>query len=84
MPKTFAQIRQERKQALRQVRAAQSSLDSNIEKMERLIFRLLQRKTVLTTEDAKRLSDAYGKLPKNMNDLAKFLADFFIIVADYY
>ena len=72
------------RQALRQVRGAQSNLDSNIEKLERLIFRLLARKTVLTTEDARRIADAYNKMPTNMNQLAKHIADFYIIVADYY
>ena len=82
--KSFAQIRQERKAGLRAVRAAQQNLDSNIERLERLLFRLLRRKMVLTTDDAKRIADAYNKLPRNMNDLAKFIADFFILVADYY
>lgn len=84
MAKTFAQIRQERKAALRSIRGAQSNLDSNVEKLERLLFRLLQRKMVLTTDDARRIADAYSKLPSNMNELSKHIADFYILVADYY
>ena len=76
---TAAQVRADRKRALRNVRRMERTLDTEIEKMERLLFRLLDRKTILTTEDAVRIGKAMDALIIPMNRLQSSVADFYIV-----
>ena len=78
---TFAQIRSERKRALRKVRAAQREMDSSIELFERRIFRYLARKTVLTPKAATELNQYWNGIGDPVNKVARALADFNIIVS---
>ena len=78
---TFAQIRSERRQGLRQVRNHQRAVDSQIERIERLVFRLLDRKTVLVPEDAKKIATEIDSLYDPLTKMTNALADFMIIVS---
>ena len=78
---TFAQIRMERKRALRAVRLRQREMDSAIERMERRIFALLRRKTVLTVKDAKDLNALWNSIGDPVNRVANTLADFNDVVS---
>lgn len=49
--------------------------------MERTIFRLLDRKTVLDVRDANRLSDHWRKVIIEQRKVEKGLADFYFILA---
>jgi hypothetical protein len=56
---TFAELQRQRKAALREVRRRQRAADSSLERMERRIFNLLDRKTLIDVEDAIELYDKY-------------------------
>lgn len=77
---TFAEVRAERKRALQEVRRRQRAHDSEIERMERTIFRLLDRKTVLESKDAVRLAEHYSSLTQSLRRLEQGLTDFNTIV----
>ena len=77
---TFAEIRQERKKALSSVRRTQRQLDSQVEVMERTIFRLLDRKRVLTADDALRLAQIWDHTLDQARAVEKALADFYTVV----
>ena len=81
MPKTFAQIRAERKAALQEVRRKQRALDTYIERFERHIFRLLDRKTVLTGEDGLAIAKYIDSIYEPLNKMASAVADFYIVVS---
>lgn len=77
---TFAQVKSERQRALREVRRRERQLDTDIERMERRIFRLLDRKTILQTKDASNLSTYYATLVQDMRALEQGLRDFYSVV----
>jgi len=77
---TYSEVRNERKRALREVRKKQRTLDTQIERMERTLFRLLERKTILQTKDAVRLADHYTLLVQEMRNLEQGLTDFNTVV----
>lgn len=76
-----AEVRRERKQALRQVRAAEKALDTEIERMERRLLRLLDRRTILTIKSAEELNRFYDQLVQRINNLQQSLTDYTIIVS---
>ena len=78
---TFAEIRTERKNALRYVRRTQRAFDTELERMERTIFRLLDRKTVLTGDDALRISRMWNAVNGKARDFEKGLAEFYTVVS---
>jgi len=55
-------------------------VDTQIEKMERTIFRLLDRKTVLEYRDAHRLGLLYSDLLAEIRRLEQSLVDFNVVV----
>lgn len=69
-------------EGLREVRRRQRSADSSLERMERRIFALLERKTIIDEEDAIQLYERYFKefysLVKN---LEQGLVDFYGIIS---
>ena len=68
--------------ALREVRRRQRSADSSIERMERRIFALLDRKTLVDEEDAIELYDKYYKdFIQKVKHLEKGLIDFYGILS---
>ena len=78
---TFAEVQRKRKEALREVRRRQRATDSSIERMERRIFRLLDRKTLLNVNDAIELYDKYYKeFISNVRLLERGLIAFFNLI----
>jgi len=70
------------KEALREVRRRERATDSSIERMERRIFALLDRKTPIDAEDAIELYDRYFKEFWNLaKSLEQGLIDFYGVVA---
>lgn len=81
MAKTFAEVRAERKVYLRFLRKSQRAFDTELERFERTIFRLLDRKTVLDVRDGQRLAEHWRKTVDKARGIEKGLADFFFILA---
>lgn len=79
---TVAQLQSERKNALREVRRRERTADSQIERLEREIFRLLDRKTLLTVENAISLTDKYRTFVALVTDLEKSIVDFVEVFND--
>lgn len=73
---TLAELQRERKAALREVRRRQRSLDTDLEKLERLIFSMLDRKTLITTSDAIKIADRTVALGQLLSLLEGGVADF--------
>ena len=66
-----------RKQYLREVRRRQRTADTMIERMERRIYALLDRKTLIDAEDGLELYDRYWRpFWSAVQDLEKGMADF--------
>jgi len=78
---TVYQLQQQRKSALRECRRRQRKADTAIEKIERRLFRLLDRKTLITEEDAMKLVPEWNDFMKQVRDLEHGLADFISITA---
>lgn len=69
-------------EALREVRRRERAADSSIERMERRIFALLDRKTLIDEEDAIQLYERYFKEFHNLvKDLERGLVDFYGVVS---
>ena len=81
MAKTFAEIRSERKIYLRFLRKSQRAFDTELERFERTIFRLLDRKTVLDVRDGQRLAAHWRSTVEKARAIEKGLADFFFIIS---
>lgn len=73
---TLAELQRERKTALREVRRRERSLDTELERLERRIFRLLDRKTLITTADALNVADRINALGQLLRQLESGVADF--------
>lgn len=73
---TFAEIRRERKEALRDVRKVQRAMDSSIERLERRIFTLLNRKTVIDRPAALTLVPLWNNFIETGSKFQRALADF--------
>lgn len=55
-------------------------MDSSIERLERRLMRLLDRKTALDTEDAMQLADMWRDVVRLSDGVSKSLSDFYIVV----
>lgn len=72
-----------RKQALREVRRRQRAADTLIERLERRIFALLERKTLIDEEDAVELYDRWFRpFMDAVKSLEQGLADFIDVSND--
>lgn len=81
---TEAELQRERKEALRQVRRVQRAADTMIEKMERKLFKLLDRKTLIQERDAVELYDKYYKpFVDQIRVLENALIAFYNVSANY-
>lgn len=79
---TQAEERRKRKAGLRQVRRTQRTFDTAIEKLERRIFRLLDRKTLITIESASDLTDLYEDVLRAQRQFEADLAAFLTLAGD--
>jgi len=69
---SLTEIRQNRVRVLRDVRRQQKALDTELEKLERFLKRLLERKLKLPQfEDLTRIFDMVANLDGFMDDLVK-------------
>lgn len=59
---TFAEIQRERKSVVREIRRTQRAMDTRIERLERTLFRLLDRKTLLSAKDALRIAQDWNNV----------------------
>lgn len=75
---TFAQLRAERKAALRAVKRLQRSSDTALEKIERRIERMLKNVTYIDRESAATLVPLWSDYVKKNTLLAKGIADFIL------
>jgi hypothetical protein len=74
---TQAQVQRERKSLLREIRRRQRRADTNIERLERRIFALLDRKTLIEPSDALSLYNHYfGQFWFAAKEMEKALAAF--------
>ena len=78
---TVAQVQSQRKAALREVRRRERAADSQIERIERRIFTLLDRKSLITPEAALTLVPLWSDYVSLNKKLEQGLSDFFEIVA---
>lgn len=72
---TSAELQGQRKKALREVRRRQRAADTAVEKLERRIFRLLDRKTLISSESMETLIPLWNEFIKNVRDLEHGIAD---------
>ena len=77
---TEAQLRSRQKLWLRAVRKRQRSADSSMEKLERQILRLLDRKTRITMPQTEALDALFIDLSQKIDLLEIGLADFFTLM----
>lgn len=73
---TVAELQRRRKEALREARRRQRALDTQIERIERKIFSLLDRKTLITREDALNLVPMWNEFTKLAQQTERGLTDF--------
>lgn len=78
---TVAQVQSQRKAALREVRRRERAADSQIERIERRLFTLLDRKSLITPEAALTLVPLWSEFVSLSKRLEQGLSDFFEIVA---
>lgn len=76
-----AELQRERKSAAREVRRKERDADTSIEKIERRIFALIERKTLITPEAAMSLVPLWNDFKAKVTDLEKSIADFIGIVS---
>jgi hypothetical protein len=77
---TDAQVKRQRLSALREVRRRQRATDTSIERLERRLFRMLRRKTVIDTDDAAALYEDYWRpFFDRVRELEQSLADFITV-----
>ena len=81
MARRYTDVKRERKEAMRAVRRAQRAHDTEIEKLERTVFRKLARKTILTLDDANEIVGKFTSLLNKLKPLEKAIADFITIVS---
>lgn len=77
---TEAQIKRERKDGLRALRRLQREADTSIERLERRIFRLLDRKTPLNLESAETLVPLYNDFVKKAVAMENGLTDLLTLI----
>ncbi len=78
---TFAEIKRVRKTALRHVRRAERAADSAIERLERRIFTLLDRKTIIDRDAALTMDPLYRDFFERVRQTERALRDFYEIVS---
>ncbi|MBA7550014.1 hypothetical protein ES705_42519 [subsurface metagenome] len=78
---TFAQLQRERKAALREVRRVQRATDTQIERIERRLFVLLDRKTLITRDVAMAFVPMWNKFFSQVKELERALADFISVTS---
>ena len=78
---TLAELKRERLAALREFRKLERTADSAIEVLERRIFRLLERKTIIDYEAALTLVPLYNDFVAKVQIMEKGLADFLEVVS---
>jgi len=71
-----AALQRVRKQALREVRRRERAADTAIEKIERRLFTLLDRKTLITHEVALTIVPYWNDFLSRVNDLEAGITDF--------
>lgn len=76
---SVAELQRQRKQALREVRRRERAADTAIEKIERRLYTLQDRKTLITEEAASTLVPLWNDFQSKNRDLEKGLADFISI-----
>lgn len=72
---TLAEVQRERKAGVREVRRRERALDTKLEEMERRLYRLLDRKTLITTADTRGLVTRVNALGALLTDLENGVAD---------
>lgn len=77
---TQAQVQSVRKAALRELRRRQRECDSQIERMERRIFTLLDRKSLITAESIVSLAEQWNKFVQLSRRVEQGLIDLITIV----
>lgn len=76
-----AELQRQRKSSLREVRRRQRAADTAIERIERRLFTLLDRKTLITREVALSLVPLWNDYIAKTRDLEKGLADFISVTS---
>lgn len=77
---TDAELKRERLAALRPFRAAMRQFDTRLEKVERKILALSNRKTTIRLEDAEPLVILYNDMVAQLNEVDRSLTDFLTVV----
>lgn len=78
---TQAQVQSQRKAALREVRRRERALDSQIERVERRLFVLLDRKSLVTPESVISLANLWSEYQRLNKAMEQGLIDLFTIVS---
>lgn len=78
---TVAEVQRERKSYLREFRRRERAADTAIERVERRIFRLLARKTLIIGSDISMLVNDYNDFVAKVRDMEKALADVYTSVS---
>ena len=76
----YVEEKNRRKQALRSLRRFQRQADSSIERIERRIVALSNRKTIITREAAMSLAPLWNDFIRNVRSFETGFADFLAIV----
>lgn len=76
---TYTEVKRERQAALRGVRSAQRATDSALERLERRLFRLLDRKTIIDREAALTIVPLYGDFTKEVRRMENAITDFITV-----
>jgi len=76
-----AELQRDRKRAAREARRRQRAADTSIERIERRLFALIERKTLITPEAAETLVPLWNDYSSKNRDLEHALADFIAIVS---
>ncbi|MBA7552677.1 hypothetical protein ES705_45247 [subsurface metagenome] len=74
-----AELQRQRKSALREVRRRQRAADSSMERLERRLFALIDRKTLISPESALTLIPLWNDLIKGVRDVENGITDFISI-----
>ncbi len=77
--KTFAEIKRERLAMLRLVRRQQRAFDSSLERLERRIFTLLSRKTVIDRRTALTLVPLYNDMIRGVEAFERSITNFIYV-----
>ena len=73
------EVKRDRLNALRMVRKAERAVDTKLEVLERRIYRLLDRKTVIQYDSANAIVPLYEDFVAQIRNLEQAITDFLII-----